>query len=93
MDSFKFIAVKKDSLDKLPVGIKKFVTKFFEPRVIFGIECLVAMGGEYKAPWNGIAEDEEAEYCEGLSQKEIKDYGFWSYLEKNSEVIFNYRWS
>lgn len=88
--SIEFIAIKKEFAEKMPQAIKKFVKDFFEEKTIFGIECYVAVGSDYKASW--IEYDEE-EYKDGLTEDEINDCGVWTWFDNHPEYVFKYYWS
>lgn len=88
-ENLQFYAIYKKDLEKLPEGVKKFFKDFFEEKMFFGEECLVALSSGDKSPWC-LMEDK---YSEGLDEEEINDCGIFSWIEKNPEIIFNYNWS
>src|SRR3989344_4704823 len=92
-DGITFIAVRKLDLQEIPEAIKNFVEDFLEPRNIFGIECLVGAGADFKAPWIEMSEHEDPErYHRGLSQEEIDDCGVFTWFENHPELVFEYYW-
>ena len=90
MSSINFYAVRKDKLFACPHGVRKFILKFFEEKVIFDQVCFVALSGEYKEPWLDV---EDPEYEVGLTEREKNDCGVWTYFDNHPEIVFQYRWS
>ena len=88
-ETLSFYAVKKDSLDKLPVGFKKLVTKWFEDSEIFGEPYLVLLDSDFKTIWNEISEEESKEFLEGIDKK----YDFvMEWVDDNKDLVYFYWW-
>jgi len=88
-EGFDFYAVRKDKIGEAPKGVKKFIDDFFEEKTIFGIECFVAIGSDYKAPWIAA---EDKNYHKGLTQAEINDCGVYSWFRNHPEYVYIHHW-
>lgn len=89
-EGFSFYAVREDTLDQLPEGIKKFIDDYFVDRNILGVDCCVALDSDYKKPWIDMVEED---YHAGLSQEEIEKGGVFAWFQEHPELVFEYYWS
>lgn len=89
-DMLEFYAIKVESREKAPEGVKNFIDDFFKPANVLGIDCYVAISSDHKSPWRFM---DHSEYKKGLSNEELRDRGVFTWMDNHPELIFRYKWS
>lgn len=89
-DASTIYIIKKESLKdpsiKIPEGIRRFISDFFEEKNILGIDCYATLDAGSQSPWAGMSGDNfSMKYEVGLTEKEKVEGGVFGWFKKQSE--------